>query len=477
MNAITVGVKITSGQLAGATNDVPDSGRLVVAAPLAKGPDAPQVVRSISHYANIYGGRTMATAAVFDTLELFFGEGGGEAVIARVFGPGSSVDTVTLKDTTDLEPLDVLKIDSKRLGSGSGLSVTVGAGNFTVFVDGIRRETYDATSISTLIELLGDSEHVNASYVGVAPISDAITLAPGEFDLSGGTDDALNVSTADYLEPIKAALAASPGAAVAVPGHNPGPAGLATIADAIGRHLLIAGTRRGASSTEDGWAAGDAPGTFRENIVGAWPWVRVPDSDRTKLVPSEGYLGACRARAHNDVGPWGVGAGDRSRARFAIGVAEVAPLPSDFELESRLNPINIDRGRITLGDYRSATSTPENPVMASESDVMASIEARLGDALAPYVFQTVDSRGFLFSEMYSACESVLQPIADGGGLYARSVGGEEVDPGFRVTIDASNNTPETLSKNVVNVTVSVRLSPTARLIDLQILRVPVNGAL
>lgn len=477
MNDITVGVKITSGQLAGATNDVPDSGRLVVAAPLAKGPDAPQVVRSIAHYAMLFGGRTMATAAVFDTLELFFGEGGGEAVIARVFGPGASVDTVTIKDTTEGAPVDVLKLDAKRRGSGSGLSVNVSANSVTVSIDGIRRETYEATGLSTLIEALGDSEHVSASYVGTGPISNSITLAPGDYELSGGTDDALNVSTADYLEPIKAALAASPGAAVVTPGHTPGPSGLATIADAIGRHLLIAGTRRGASATEDGWAAGDAPGTFRENIVGAWPWVRVPENDRTKLVSSEGFLAAARARAHNDVGPWGVGAGDRSRARFAIGVAEVAKLPSDFELESRLNPINIDRGRITLGDYRAATSTPEDPVMASESDLMASIEARLADALAPFVFRTVDGRGFLFSEIYAAAEGVLQPLADGGGLYPRSVGGEEVDPGFRVTIDASNNTPETLVKNVVNVSVSVRLSPTARLIDLKILRVPVNGAL
>lgn len=472
-----VGLRVTTGALPGATNNVPDSARYIVAAPTAKGPAEPTVVRSIAQFAALFGARTMSTAVVYDTVELFFAEGGGEAVIARVFGDGASGDSVVLKDTTPVTPADAIRLTAKGLGAASGLTVTVTAAALVISVDGTKRETYTASGVADLLELLGDSALVNAVYVGVGEATNAVTLAAGDFPLVGGSADAENVVTADYVQPIKLALLHSPSAAYGTPGHYPGLAGIATLADAGGNNDFIGGTARGESYNASGWSITDTVG-LRDNAVGAYPWVRVPDSDRTKLVPAEGYLAAVRARAHDRIGFWQVPAGAYSVARYIVGLAETVPVPNDFELLSRLNPINVDRGRITLGDYRAATSTPENIVMATESDSMASLVAGLSDVFRGYVFETIDSRGQLFSEMVGSAEAFLGPLAEAGALYARlDAEGELVDPGYRVTIDASNNTPESLAQNIINVTVGVRLSPTGRLIDLRILRVPLNGAL
>ena len=472
-----VGLRVSTGALPGATNNVPDSGRYVVAAPTAKGPAEPTVVRSIAQFANMFGVRTMATAVVYDTIELFFAEGGGEVVVSRAFGAGASGDAVVLKDTTPVTPADAIRLTSKNLGASSGISATVSPTGIVITVDGTKREEFTATGVADLLELLGDSALVNAVYVGVGEASNATTLAAGDFPLVGGANDAANIVTADYVAPIKRGLMHSPAAAYGTPGHYPGLAGIATLADAGGSNDFISGTARGESYNASGWAITDAVG-LRANVVGAYPWVRVPDSDRTKLVPAEGYLAAVRARAHDRIGFWQVPAGAYSVARFIVGLAETIPVPNDFEAVSRLNPINVDRGRITLGDYRAATSTPEAVAMASESDSMASLVAGLSDVFRPYVFETIDARGQLFAEMVGSAEAFLGPLAEAGALYARRDNdGEIVDPGYRVTIDESNNTAENLAQNVVNVTVGVRLSPTGRLIDLRILRVPLNGAL
>lgn len=473
-----VGLIVSQATLPGSTNETPESGRLIVAAITGKGPAAPSVVRSISHYASVYGARTMATAAVFDNLETFFGEGGGEAVISRVFGPGAAGDSIVLKDTTPVTPADAIRLTAKALGGSSGVEAEVSATGLTLSVDGVKRETYPATGVLDLLALLGDSVLVNAVYIGLGEATNAATLTQGVFPLAGGSDDAAEATTADYATAISRAVAESPGAAVSAPGHYPGAAGLATLADAANGHLLLTATARGEGPTASGWAANEPGALSRPNCLGAWPWVRIPDGDRTKLTSPEGYLGAIRARAHERVGPWQVPAGAYSAARYIVGLAEEVPTPSDFELLSRLNPITNDRGRITLGDYRAATSTMDSVTMGSEADLMASLVSMLSDSLIPFNFETVDSNGHLFSKMISACESVLAPLAAAGGLYGRpGTGGGAGDPGYVVTIDASNNPPEQLAQNVVHVSVGVRLSPTARLIDLKIIRVPLNGAL
>ena len=60
---------------------------------------------------------------------------------------------------------------------------------------------------------------------------------------------------------------------------------------------------------------------------------------------------------------------------------------------------------------------------------------------------------------------------------AARFGDEEVDPGYKIVVDSTNNTLETGANNTVIVDMAVRLSPTAALIKVEIVKVALNGAL
>ena len=104
--------------------DEPD--RAVDAPPAERGPvDEALVVRSLAEFEHHYGGR-VSYGALHDDLNVYFGEGGQEAAIARVVGDAPVEATLTLVDRAGA-PLDGLAlVPDHELGSLAELPALVG---------------------------------------------------------------------------------------------------------------------------------------------------------------------------------------------------------------------------------------------------------------------------------------------------------------------------------------------------------------
>ena len=484
-----IGVKVTTGRIPANTNLTAPSGRMIVVGATERGTTKPSVVRSLTQYTQNYGERTLSTAYVYDTLEVFFNEGGGEAVVARVLGPAATSDTGTLGAAEPAQSALVRFTAREKGGTGdlhvvantdmNQLQIRRKVGNAFITL-----ERFDGLGVESVLESAFDSQYIEAMYVGEGLGDDSETLA-GSVNLTGGMSDAENADATTYSRAIATAVEYSPGACVTAPGFFPtAPGGLNPLAVAADGHLFITGGLRGQSF--DNFARSDQNGESHdgpENVLAVAPWVRVPNGDRLKTVPPEGFVAGARARAHATTGFWKSPAGIDSAARYVSGLTwpggEDATTLNPDSLERRIwaNPILERRGRITLADYRSAWASVSEPLQAQEIDIIANIRAQLVASLEQYTFRTIDGRGRLFSEVAGTVIGLLQPLSDEGALFARMEDGEEVDPGYSVVVDESNNTPETLAQNILNVSVGVRLSPVAREIRVTLIQVPLGTAL
>jgi len=82
-----------------ASNPIPSTGVWFVAGPTQRGPvGKPIVLRSMADYATYCGQRTPATAMLYDSLELFFRDGGVQSLVSRRVGPANVTAALLLKD-------------------------------------------------------------------------------------------------------------------------------------------------------------------------------------------------------------------------------------------------------------------------------------------------------------------------------------------------------------------------------------------
>lgn len=487
-----IGVDVKTGRIAAPSNPSVPSGRVVVVGATQRGTAKPTVVRSLTQFTQNFGERSLSTSYVYDTLEVFFNEGGGEAVIARVLGAAATADFGILKAPAvgEVPGEDIVRFTAREKGGTGDLYVTANPTQTEVQVRRlvgtayVTLERFPGLGVEDILENFNDSEHVTAEYVG-AGLADNSETVTGSVNLTGGLSDAENATADTYARSIATAIEYSPGAAIVAPGFFPSaPGAINALAVAADGHLFITGGQRGESF--ENFARADAEGESHdgpENVLAVAPWVRVPNGDRLKTVPPEGFVAGVRARAHSETGFWKSPAGADSAARFVSGVAwpngedSTTLNPNSIERRIWANPILDRRGQITLADYRSAWASVSEPLQAQEIDTIANIRAQVKSALEQYMFRTIDGRGQLFADVAGTVTGVLQPLSDENALYARLVDGEEVDPGYSVVCDLSNNTPESLANNILNVEIGVRLSPVARDIRVTLIQVPLSAAL
>lgn len=485
---MATGVIVTASKIAGTSSTGTESGRFIIVVPTAKGGTAPTLVRSLAAYAATFGEWSPAYSNGYDTAEIFFNEGGAELIVAPVSGPGASYDQGSIRlQSGSNAATEGITVQRTSLPDASVYVLDVQGGSWTLTraaAAGAAARTVDAgtfTGAASFLDSLNESEYLTAAWTLGEDPSNAITVQPGTVPLTGGTVDGLNATTDDYLKAGRRATEEYPGAAWSTPGYFPGLNALSDFAGPFGGPLYITGGDRGAGPMQFyGLQDSDAP----SNVLAVFPWVRIPNgSSLTRVAPPEGYVAAVRARAHLATGFWRVPAGVNSEAVFVQSPATVTlpddadtPTSGDRELHFWANEIIQDRGVVTLSDYRAMNSNLEEVVLATDADSIANITALLRDALAEFVFSPIDGRGHLFSLVEGTATGVLSPIADQGGLFANLVNGNEVDPGYSVTVDSAINPLGTLAQHVLNVRVAVRLSPSARLIEVALIQVPLDGA-
>lgn len=486
MVATSIGVEVTTGLRSGPTNSGSPAGVFHIVGLTERGPaDRSQRIVSLAQYESIFGGRTAYASNMYDTARMFFEEGGAELIVSRAVGPKARRGSLTLQDSTGVSTAAVEAAHPGAYSSTLNVTVTVPKpGAFSLVIsDGVENlaSFRNMASVSALVSAAASNPYVNIRDLGSQTAGDgAHPVALNNAPLSAGDDDRASVDNAAIIAALELAEEAAAGGAVAAPGYE---------ADIIGESLLehaaaynkvaILAPYMEASPTEAiATATALQAGAFGSYGGLFYPFLVVPDGSGTRKISPEGYVAAVRARAFNEVGFWQVPAGDRARTRWVVGTARSINVAQNNELSAGLvNGIVTTAGRTRLYNWTSLALDRDNLALLTARDVLNNLTKQVEDVLEPLVFSTIDSRGHLLSAVESAVTSVLSPIANAGGFYGREVDGEEVDPGYFIRVDSTNNTLETGSQNTVVVGVSVRLSPTAALVKVEIVKVALGAAL
>jgi len=479
----SIGVQVTTQVSSGPANPGTRSGRLHVAGLAARGPLGKAVmVESIAKFTAVFGDRTPATSNLFDTARMFFEEGGSELVVSRVFGPAPTAGALTLKDSADVNTVKVAAKDPGDYSAGFTVEVANSGSTFDVIIkrDGVTVTTYAGlVSPADLVQRAATNPYVTVTSLG------SVTAAPGDnpkvlaaTPLSAGTDDRDAATVADVIAALDAGSGAE-GGAVGAPGYPATLIGslLLDHAARTGKVALLA-MPVGATKEEAIAAAADLAADGNGQYGGIfYPSLIVPDGGGTRTISPEGYVAAVRARAHEEEGFWRVPAGDVAVTRWVIGATEqIDTTANDMLADALVNGIVTTGQRVRLYGWQSLATDRENLGLLNARDVLNNLTVEVKDVLEPFVFDTNDGKGQLRSYIDSAVTGVLDPIAKDGGFFARTnTAGDVLDPGYSVSVDTSLNPITAQAENKVVVGIGVRLSPTAQLIQVEIIKVPLAG--
>jgi hypothetical protein len=480
----SIGVQVTTKLSSGPSNVGIPSGRLHIAGLTAYGPTGKaSTIDSIAKFEALYGGRTAFSSNAYDTARLYFEEGGNELVMSRVVGPAATKGALTLKDSADV---NTVKVEAKDPGAHSTDYTVQVTNNGATFDVTVRRA---GTALVTYVGLTSPADFVQKAstspYVTVTSLG-SITAAPGDNPktlaataLSAGSDDRAAVTAQHHIDALDAAGSVAEGGAVAVPGYTVSQIGslLAAHAAAKGKIALLA---LPATSTPDEAAAAAAGLAADPNGAYAgifYPHLIIPDGGATRTISPEGYVAAVRARAHRDTGFWQVPAGDRAKTRWVLGTAtQIDANQNDTLAESLVNGIVTTGASVRLYGWQSLSVDRDNLGLLTAQDALNNLTLQVKAALEPFVFATNDGKGHLRGYIESAVVGVLDPIAKRDGFYALvDAEDQEIDPGYRVTVDEALNPVTAAAENKVVVQFSVRLAPTAQLIQVEIIKVPLAG--
>lgn len=484
------GVSIRTATRSGpATPTVPESGRYFVAAQFERGrTDVAQLVRSAAELEVLYGGR-VAYGSGYDDLRTYFEEGGAEAYVVRVVGPAATTGTLSLNDRNGVA-VPTIRLDAKGAGAWSaGVTVAVEAGSlpdtYRVRIDGplaYDTEVYDNldTPVDAVTAINARSRLVTATDLGsgtAAPNNRPALIAATA--LSAGNDDRAAITASimgDALDKFGAELGTG---AVAIPGyaHSTVGADLMAHAKANRRIALLAPpvgtTVANAIAAADGLLAADGEhgGLF-------YPWVRVPTGGgATKLISPEGYVAGVRARAHTQAGPWRAPAGEVAVARYVTGT-ELAITREDGDQldEAHVSAIRTIAGTVRLYGWRSLSTDEDNYALLTGRDVLNTVALAAEQRLERFVFQPIDSDGRLLASVAAELVGIVDPYRAAGGLYARVVDGEQLDPGYSIDVGPTVNTEAVLRANTIAAVLALRVSPVGSLIDLTIVKAGLTAA-
>lgn len=484
---MAVGVTVTRTASAGSLYPIPvPSASYFVAGLANRGPSSDVVrVTSMAQFEANFGIRP-SFGNLYDDVNTFFSEGGGEAYIARVVGPAATQGSLSspLVDRAGT-PVATMQVTAKGPGAwSSDVTVSIIAGTvpntFTLSI------LYLGVEVERFANLASPQDAVTktagSAWVSVTDLASA-TTAPnnnpavvGPVALTAGADDRSSVNAAALVTALGRFGPQFGDGCVAIPGGGDAThAGLIAHATANNR-LAICVSARGATATQLSTLAA----TYNSEFAGLFgPWIQTRDAfGGTLVIPPDGYVAAVRARAHRDVGPWQAPAGERARSTVVVGVDQIFDATTANALEdAKVSPILPAPFGVRLYGWRSLSADTANWRLLTGVDTINRIVVSARAQLDKLLFSTIDSKGHLLAQIEGAMVGIVAPMADQGGLYAwidaDPNGGNPVqrDPGYSVTTDP---TREVASANMVVANIAVRVSPTGALIALTVTKVGVT---
>lgn len=459
-----------------------DTGVAFIAGLTAKGPtDGAYLVRNMTDFVRIFGDR-VSYGLVYDALDVFFHEGGVKAYVSRVVGPGAAVDTHTFQDAGAANSIAVDSIG----GYDSNITVQVVAGSvagtfvLVVFDNAIEVErSYDLLDVAAAVTWGTSSNYVRVRALGA---NDPAVVAAQA--LTGGTDDRGNVTDTQRTAALDRFIAALGPGQVLYPGATTEAMyeALLTHAQTKNRVALLDAADTASNTTLVAAADGIRASATLPADAEQWgalfaPWVVVPGvtAGTTRTVPPSALVAGLIARSDATNNPNTPAAGSNGEARYAVGISQAEWTDAVRQVlnDNTVNVLRMVYGAVRLYGYRSISEFPTDPwsSFAAARLRMAIVNgaSEIGES---FMFDQIDGKGRKVAEFNGALVGLLSGYYTAGALF-----GETADEAFGVETGAAVNTPTTLAANELHAVLSIRTSPFAEMVQIEIVKVPITDVL
>lgn len=442
--------------------------------------DQPTLLRSMAEVVAALGARTVDTQLLHDSLEAHFRVGGRAVYFSRIVGPSATTATATAQDATPADAMVIDAISPGSWGSDVTVDITEDTGTFSLKIlheDIVVESSPDFTSVEEAVAWAATfSEYVTLEDAG----NDVPTTA--SVDLVGGDSDEANITATE----IAAALARlkpelGPGI-VSLPGMTSSASHEALLAHAVEvkrpAWCDLVNTAEDAAHVSAASALGTQEGARMAGLL--WPWVRIPGLavGTVRVVPPSAIASGLAARAsatgHSPGDPI---AGELGETDYALGLSqeELSDASRETYNDAGITVLVSRLGRVRIYGNRTLTNALTDPSWAqfSQSRVVGAVAAIAEEVSQRFFMKKLDGRGFSLRDYGMSLKGeACSPFYDNGDLY-----GETPEEAFQVDVSDNVNPPQDLANGKLRARISLRTSPGADMITLEIVKVPTSEAL
>jgi len=453
-----------------------DTGVWFVAGLSDAGPTGVPIVIYNTGDADVKLGGRVTYSSLWDALDCYFREGGNTAMVSRVVGPAAVKASTTLPDAGAAVSLNVT-----ALGPGAyynNIKVAVLAG----LASGYRLQILDANNnqLEITADLTTQQDAVTWSqYSGYVRItlgaSANVPAVAAAKNLTAGADDRNNIVDAQWATALAVFTKDIGPGQISCPGATTAARHTQLLSHAQNNNRIAILDLPDSGSSATLIAAVQADGFSRYGASFA-PWLVVPGvvSGTTRVVPPSPFVAARIAATDALYGAGTPAAGVKGILSFPSGLSQPGwdATTRDQMNTGRVNVIRQFVGGSRIYGWRSMSDPTNDPdwVNLGVPRVIMSIVA---DALLIseiYVFSILDGQGHTITAFGGALIGELQTYYRNGLLY-----GTSPSDAFNVDVGPSVNTPATLAGNELRAHISVRCSPDAELVTVEIVNIPITG--
>jgi hypothetical protein len=442
--------------------------------------DEAVAITSLGQFEDRFGSR-LANSVLYDSLELYFAEGGSLAYIGRLVGDTPVKASANLSDGTGTT-LTIQAADYGSYGNDLNIEVVAGGapGTFVLVVssdaDGELERSPDLADKQAAIEWASASDDIRA--VAGAGTGDPVVAAPAS--LTGGTDDSGTIDDTNRATALGLFTRGLGPGQVSHPGVSTLTAHSQLLAHAQQNNRVAILDGPDSSSVSAVRAAAtdlaEDENARYGGLWGNWLVIRGLVPHTTRTVPPSPEVAALMARSDRASSPNVPAAGANGQAATVIDLS-VSFSDDDYESLSG-DAVNLFRqvyGVFENRGYRTLAPKDTNPNWWQLSHVrlyMAVVAQ--GQAVAErYVFAEIDGQRRKLSQFEGDLVGVVTPYYIAGSLYGET-------PGDAFRVDATSpsiNPDDQLQDGVVRGVIYLRMSPFAELVRLEIVKLPITQPL
>jgi hypothetical protein len=473
------GVAVQLLELPTPVSDQSDTGTWFAVGTTDRGPtNAPTLIQSIDQFNTVYGAR-QSYSVLYDAVETFFREGGNRVYIGRVVGPAATTGTKTLLDSGAGVSLTVNANGPGAWSANYKVGVVAGtaSGSYQIVVADINNVTLEQSG-DLLTQGAAVSWSQYSNYVRI--VLGATTLNPAPVAvaaLSAGNDQRATITDNEWA----AALATFSGSLG--PGQVSSPGRTSSVAYSQIKTHVENNNRVGLLDLPDS----ATPATVKSAAAGVTsrfcaafaPWTVIPGLTvgTVRAVPPSALIAGMIARNDPSLSTNTPSAGNNGISNYCTDLTQ--PDWDDFtRTDLNNNGCNVIRrlfGGIRNYGWRSLVNPISDPswINFGNGRLYCDISAELNAIGENYVFNQIDGQNGATINLFNASlNGAMLAHYQAGDLF-----GDTAADAYSVNTGPTVNTLTTLANNELHAIVTMKMSPFAEYVVIQIVKRQVTQAL